>query len=156
MGDRFAPYCSFSSSMKASKQLMRDMMECDITARHCGFLYAEPKKIVQTDEDDEHKRKKMDVDEQDKGMTVDRYEYFCHCRLNQNGQCSAHKNWRKETYKELINSLKTESEQLFVFNCLLRQTNNMIMSDKHCRQNECSLDGLLSHDDMELLDNSMI
>merc|ERR1711933_227186 len=55
--DRFAPFCSISSSMKASKQLLRDMMECNIKTKHCGYLHAVPKKL-----NEEEKSMRMEVD----------------------------------------------------------------------------------------------
>merc|ERR1712176_1106681 len=132
INDRFAPFCSFASSMKASKQLMRDMKECDVKTQHCGFLYDKPKK-----REDE----------------MNQYEYFCHCRLDKNGQCPLHGNWKQEMYDKLVRNLKNETEQLFVLDCMLRQTNKMIWEETEKknalrRQAECAL---IEQDGMSLL-----
>ena len=151
--DRFAPFCSVPASTKASKQLLRDMMDCDIKTKHCGYLYDTPRKI---NESEEEKSMKMEVDDDENEDVMDKYEYFCHHRLDKHGLCPVHQNWRKEKYTELVNNLKKETEQLFGLNCILRKTNNMIVDDTERerlmqKESASALVSALKNNSMDLL-----
>ena len=143
-------FTKYPLSLSYSKHILNKLMNCIIKTKHCGFLYDEPQQInrkkeqenvKQTKDEDEQKTLRMEIDEQEdekkkesKKQRIDqeeekeeekedgeiKIEYFCRKKLNKNGSCPVHKHWRNEKYQYLLNKLKKEIEEIFVYQCVLR------------------------------------
>lgn len=152
--ERLTRSSRYPLSINYSKQLLSKLINCNIKTKHCGFIYEEPQQINSKQENkelnkdnDEEKTMRMEVDhqteqnndtqmsetkEQQKDKEDDeeiKLEYYCHKKLNKNGVCPDHKNWRIQKYQSLINKLKKEIEQLFLLKCISRQIKQEIKYD---------------------------
>ena len=163
-----------------SKNLLDQLINCSMKTRHCGFIYKEPitKRPKKEDDgnngkqenDDECKTMRMEVDDKEKGNDNKNnnddkddkddedeffYEYYCHEKLNRNGTCPIHKNWRKETYKQLKEKLKEEIEKLFIYGCIIKQTKQLLrmdMANERFIQHEYLANDEVFNNDMDLFD----
>ena len=98
----------------------------------------EEKKTLRMDIDDNDKEEKHNDnvnhqnnndDDKQQEEKDDKFEYFCCNKLNGNGLCSIHKNWRNQRYKILLNKLKNEIQEICELNCILRESKNWIKKD---------------------------
>eukprot|EP00484_Ammonia_sp_Unknown_P029910 CAMPEP_0197049704 /NCGR_PEP_ID=MMETSP1384-20130603/24777_1 /TAXON_ID=29189 /ORGANISM="Ammonia sp." /LENGTH=765 /DNA_ID=CAMNT_0042482021 /DNA_START=231 /DNA_END=2528 /DNA_ORIENTATION=- len=152
----FAPFSRYAASLNYSKHLLTQLMECGdlVKTKHCGFVYEEIKRsskrheaehagkettdCEQDHEGNEQKTMRMEVDQNENDdeheSDATEYECYCHAKLNANGLCAIHKHWRRQTYKQLVERLTREIEQIFVCKCMIAQTEERLMEDEKLRE----------------------
>eukprot|EP01083_Nonionella_stella_P077287 210962_1 len=156
-------------SMHKSKQLLNKLMQCNahkLKLKHCGYLLDD---IVSNDPNHEHNEQKtmrMELDhedEEDSDMHQKehrKYLYFCHEKVNSNGLCSIHNNWRAQRYTQLIAKLRDEMEQIFLLKCALKEMKKLWKNDKERHRlmhkdrqsqlEQCFKDSLVAMDDNDI------
>eukprot|EP01084_Bolivina_argentea_P158045 275348_1 len=156
-------------SMHKSKQLLNKLMQCNahkLKLKHCGYLLDD---IVSNDPNHEHNEQKtmrMELDhedEEDSDMHQKehrKYLYFCHEKVNSNGLCSIHNNWRAQRYTQLIAKLRDEMEQIFLLKCALKEMkklwkndkerHRLMRKDRQSQLEQCFKDSLVAMDDNDI------